>query len=57
MTYAEIGVPWHCDVFTNGGVRSDPAQKLASCGWYIKWTDALGYYDAVNYMDVNAGQR
>ena len=49
VTYAEIGVPWHCDVFTNGGVRSDPAQKLASCGWYIKWTDALGYYDAVNF--------
>ena len=49
VTYAEIGVPWNCDIFTNGGVRSDPAKKLASHGWYIKWTDALGYYDAVNF--------
>ena len=49
VTYAEIGVPWNCDIFTNGGVRSDPAKKLASYGWYIKWTDALGYYDAVNF--------
>ena len=49
VTYAEIGVPWNCDIFTNGGVRSDPAKKLASFGWYIKWTDALGYYDAVNF--------
>lgn len=49
VTYAEIGVPWNCDIFTNGGVRSDPTKKLASFGWYIKWTDALGYYDAVNF--------
>ena len=49
VTYAEVGVPWNCDMFTNGGVRSDPKNKLASHGWYIKWTDALGYYDAVNF--------
>ena len=25
------------------------AKKASSAGWYIPWTEAMGYYDAVNW--------
>ena len=46
VTRAESGITWNCDMYTNGKLRKDPALKLAADGWYIPWTDALGYYDA-----------
>ena len=36
-------------LYTSGKLRKDPAQNLASDGWYIPWTDAMGYYDAANF--------
>lgn len=49
VTCAESGITWCCDMYTSGKLRKDPAQKLAGDGWYIAWTDALGYYDAANF--------
>lgn len=39
VTAAESYVTWCCDIAGND--RRD--------GWYVKWTEALGYYDAVNW--------
>ena len=49
VTRAESGITWCCDMYTSGKLRKDPALKLAGDGWYIAWTDALGYYDAANF--------
>ncbi len=49
LTRAESGITWCCDMYTSGKLRKDPALKLASDGWYIPWTDAMGYYDAANF--------
>ena len=49
LTRAESGITWCCDMYTSGKLRKDPAQNLASDGWYIPWTDAMGYYDAANF--------
>ncbi|MGI6495598.1 MAG: acetylxylan esterase [Kiritimatiellia bacterium] len=49
VTRADSGITWCCDMRMNGLLRKDPANKLASDGWYIEWTDAMGYYDAVNW--------
>lgn len=49
VTRAESGVPWNCDMYTNGKLRKDSTLKLASNVWYIPWVDALGYYDAANF--------
>ena len=49
VTLAESGITWCCDMYTSGKLRKDPALKLAGDGWYIAWTDALGYYDAANF--------
>lgn len=49
VTRAESGITWCCDLYTSGKLRLDPAQKLASDGWYIPWVEALGYYDAANF--------
>ena len=49
VTRAESGITWCCDMYTSGKLRKDPAQNLAGDGWYIGWTDAMGYYDAVNF--------
>jgi len=49
VTRAESGITWCCDMYTSGKLRKDPALKLAGDGWYIGWTDALGYYDAANF--------
>ena len=49
VTRAESGITWCCDMYTSGKLRKDPKLQLASDGWYIPWTDALGYYDAANF--------
>ena len=49
VTRAESGITWNCDMYTNGKLRKDPSLKLAADGWYIPWTEALGYYDAANF--------
>ena len=49
VTRAESGITWCCDMYTSGKLRKDPALKMASDGWYIEWTDAMGYYDAANF--------
>ena len=46
VTSAESVVTWCCDMHFNDA-RLD--KKAAGDGWYIKWTDALGYYDPVNF--------
>lgn len=46
VTRAESGITWCCDMKMND-VRL--AQKASGDGWYIRWTEALGYYDAVNF--------
>ena len=46
VTLAESGVTWCCDIYTNGKLRKDPALKMSGDGWYIEWTDAMGYFDA-----------
>ncbi len=49
VTRAESGITWCCDMYTSGKLRKDPKMNLASDGWYIPWTDAMGYYDAANF--------
>jgi len=49
LTRAESGITWCCDMYTSGKLRKDPKNNLGSDGWYIGWTDALGYYDAANF--------
>ena len=49
LTRAESGITWCCDMYMSGKLRKDPALHLASDGWYIPWTEAMGYYDAVNF--------
>ena len=49
VTCAMSGITWCCDMYTSGKLRLDPKQNLAGDGWYIPWTDALGYYDTANF--------
>ncbi len=49
LTRAESGITWCCDMYTSGKLRKDPKLNLSGDGWYIQWTDALGYYDAANF--------
>ena len=49
VTRAESGITWCCDLYTSGKLRLDRSLKLASDGWYIPWTEAMGYYDAANF--------
>ena len=49
VTRAESGITWCCDMYTSGKLRKDPSLNLAGDGWYIGWTDAMGYYDAANF--------
>ena len=49
VTRAESGITWCCDMYTSGKLRKDPELRLAGDGWYIAWTDAMGYYDAANF--------
>jgi len=46
VTRAESGITWCCDMFNNN-VRRE--RKISSDGWYIPWTEAMGYYDAANF--------
>lgn len=43
VTLAESSVTWCCELSRN---NERLAKKIATCGWYIKWVPALGYYDA-----------
>ena len=43
VTRAESGITWCCDMFKNNERRE---YKISSDGWYIPWTESLGYYDA-----------
>ena len=49
VTRAESGITWCCDMYTSGKLRKDKALKLSSDGWYIPWTESMGYYDAANF--------
>ncbi len=49
VTRAESGITWCCDLYTSGKLRKDKSLNLASDGWYIPWTEAMGYYDAANF--------
>jgi len=49
VTRAESSITWCCDLYTSGKLRLDKGLGLAGDGWYIPWTDALGYYDAANF--------
>ena len=49
VTCAESGITWCCDLYMSGKLRNDASLKLAGDGWYIPWTEALGYYDAANF--------
>ncbi len=49
LTRAESCVTWCSDLYTSGKLRKDPKLNLSGDGWYIPWTDALGYYDAANF--------
>ena len=40
VTRAESGITWCCDMKFNAQNRK---------GWYIPWTESMGYYDAVNF--------
>ena len=44
VTLARADIPWCCDLQYNTN-RFDG--KTSSNGWYVPWTDAMGYYDAV----------
>lgn len=48
VTLAESAITWNCDMRQNS-LRMDPKNKLSSNWWYIEWSDAMGYYDAVNW--------
>ena len=49
VTRADCWIPWCCDIYTNGKLRKDPKLRLASDGWYVPWTESMGYYDAANF--------
>ncbi len=49
VTRADSAITWCCDMRRNGLLRKDPKNNLSSDGWYIEWTDAMGYYDAANW--------
>ena len=46
VTRAESGITWCCDMAMNT-IRK--TTKISGDGWYIDWTDAMGYYDAANF--------
>lgn len=39
VSEVDISIPWCCDIRGNMGRK----------GWYLAWTKALGYYDAINW--------
>lgn len=46
VTCAESGVTWCCDMRTNSARKE---KEMAGDGWYVPWTESMGYYDAVNW--------
>ena len=46
VTRAESSVTWCCDMYSNSARRE---RKISSDGWYIPWTESMGYYDAANF--------
>ena len=46
VTVADSGITWCCDMKTNA---SRAERKASEDGWYIPWTESMGYYDAVNW--------
>ena len=46
VTRAESGITWCCDMFSNNARRD---RKISGDGWYIPWTESMGYYDAANF--------
>ena len=46
VTRAESGITWCCDMYNNNLRRE---RKISSDGWYIPWTESMGYYDAANF--------
>lgn len=46
VTRAESGITWCCDMFNN---NARIERKISSDGWYIPWTESMGYYDAANF--------
>ena len=46
VTRAESCVTWCCDMFSDDARRE---RRISGDGWYIPWTDSMGYYDAANF--------
>lgn len=46
VSRAESGITWCCDMKMN---ELRIARKISSDGWYIPWTESMGYYDAANF--------
>ena len=46
VTRAESRITWCCDMASNN-LRLE--RKISSDGWYIPWTESMGYYDAANF--------
>jgi len=46
VTRAESHITWCCDMAMNN-IRT--AQKASGDGWYVPWTESMGYYDAANF--------
>ena len=46
VTRADSAVTWCCDMHSH---VDRLAKKASSAGWYIPWTEAMGYYDPVNW--------
>jgi len=46
VTRAESSITWCCDMYNNN-IRRE--RKISSDGWYIPWTESMGYYDAANF--------
>lgn len=50
VTRVYASIVWCCDICTNAS-RKVPVMHRDGWGdgWYISWTEAMGYYDAVNF--------
>ena len=46
VTLANPAITWCCDMYSH---TERLAKRASGDGWYIQWTEAMGYYDAVNY--------
>jgi cephalosporin-C deacetylase-like acetyl esterase len=46
VTRAESGITWCCDMYNNNARLQ---RTISSDGWYIPWTESMGYYDAANF--------